>query len=527
MNINNCSKCIYRRDIREDGDAQKQICSRWMNTSENDLCKTETSDYGESPGDNVEPISCELTVCPNYCRFPYDADFYNDIPEDVEPLDFYSNLNNVKEDFKNINGSLKTYVNLPSGLDNVYTCGDLVVPQEGETEIDLPNLPNPDQYQQATEVDTSLNNIGTDWSKVKLSDKLIELYGSSIISSESILVLNDVNNNLVSIPIANNGIQLEDWNPDIVYTEGNLRSMIPDDIGYVDLETIHNETGGVLQNIFGTHTITNMIPKEIEDWLMKRNYSVNFLNPIVPNVDTQEESSSGEQLTCSILNIPCNSPSNMEFATCMNTMMITEDDDDIHMESISNYENLSDLGKPGNKTELDYIEKKIIKFLVLKKEEVIHCFDIVYITDSICSDGFSGNYMRLLSHLFDINSDDENVGQMTHLERSEYSQKMNTISKRLYKYIPNIIYKLIEISDYYVKHKCNDTIHNNTVMLRGIYNSIINNTYNSYSLPSLGIGEFFKSFQDNMVTRVIMLIFIGYIISKLITIFRIDYSINK
>jgi hypothetical protein len=526
MNINNCSKCIYRRDIREDGDSQKQICSRWMNTS-GDLCKTETTDYGDSPGDNNgEPISCELNVCPSYCRFPYQTDLYNDIPEDVDPQDFYSNINNVKDEYKNINGSLKTYVNVPSGLENVYSCGDLVVPQEGDDEIDIPNLPNVGEYGQALEVQSSLNNIGTDWSKVKLSEQLTELYGSSIIPDQNVLVLNDVNGNLVSIPIANNGILLEDWNPNIVYTEGNLRSMIPDDIGYVDLETIHNETGGILQNVFGTHTMANMIPKEIEDWLMKRNYSINFLNPIVPNVVVQEEGSPGE-ITCSILNIPCNSPSNMEFATCMNTMMITDDDDNIHVENISNLEHISDLGKPENKKELDYVEKKIIKFLVLKKEEVIHCMDIVYITDNICSDGFSGNYMRLLSHLFDINSNDENVGQMTPLEKSEYTQKMNVISKRLYKYIPNIIYKLIEISEYYEKHKCNDTIHNNTVMLKGIYNSIINNTYNTYSLPSLGIGEFFKSFQDNMITRIILLIFIAFMFSKISGLFKVQYTINK
>ena len=48
----------------------------------------------------------------------------------------------------------------------------------------------------------------------------------------------------------------------------------------------------------------------------------------------------------------------------------------------------------------------------------------------------------------------------------------------------------------------------------------------SFMMPDLGISDFFIDFKQNILTKVILLAFIAYVISKLVNLFKIQYNIQ-
>tara|TARA_B110000495_G_C22821894_1_gene479758 strand:- start:122 stop:349 length:228 start_codon:yes stop_codon:yes gene_type:complete len=60
----------------------------------------------------------------------------------------------------------------------------------------------------------------------------------------------------------------------------------------------------------------------------------------------------------------------------------------------------------------------------------------------------------------------------------------------------------------------------------GIY-ELFNRFYNSIIYIKESIYNFFESFGDNIVGNSIILLFIGYILGKVIEIFNINYNINR
>ena len=135
----------------------------------------------------------------------------------------------------------------------------------------------------------------------------------------------------------------------------------------------------------------------------------------------------------------------------------------------------------------------------------------------------SSSALELLGYILNLNTqtiDDEN-----------YDNNLKVISERLFKYVSEIISKIISIAEYYEKGKCNGEIHKNTILLKKMYDNL-SKTKNDkiididfFSLD--GIINFFKDFQDNIITKVILLIFIAFIVSQVLSLFKVQYNINK
>ena len=72
-----------------------------------------------------------------------------------------------------------------------------------------------------------------------------------------------------------------------------------------------------------------------------------------------------------------------------------------------------------------------------------------------------------------------------------------------------------------------DRISKKTQLYHKIYNDLfIDSNVLKFELPDLGITEFFKDFNRNIYTKIIILIFIGFIISKIITLFSINVAVK-
>ena len=111
----------------------------------------------------------------------------------------------------------------------------------------------------------------------------------------------------------------------------------------------------------------------------------------------------------------------------------------------------------------------------------------------------------------------------------DFKEDLKIVENRLGKYVPQIIEQIINFSEIYEKKNCAGQISNNTLIMKRLHTKLLNTiipSIESDSFFDIDLGEFFKSFQSNIITKVILLIFIGYILSLFFKLFSIRYRIN-
>lgn len=517
--MNDCNLCRY---IQNESDLNTQSCSKWVKSDNFSLPCTPTNG---NPGDPPGPEdNCQKLECPAHCQYPYTKSVYND---GVIPDNYYDTINQTFPAYKYLNenpNDLDSYVtssinrenikdnlliydneNVPSDLD--LKCGPLFTPQDTGQTIMFPELPSDQELRQTITYNIEYLNRGIDWSSIKRTTKLNSDYSSSINEVDGTVTINDF-----TINIADNGIELEWWDRTPPLTETQLKAPLPQNIKNVQsLENIHSITGGVLSNVFPDHTTNNMVIEEVYDWLMKNN---------LQNESEQASTTTSSRFTMSkFFGITTDEVTNRDFEICINQLMMTEHDDDEYIRRINGYTKLTDLGDPNNRRDLLYVEAKILKFLILDPTKIGDCLDIVYLTDEICEVGLTSNSTKMMGQFLKMNTDN--------VDDANYDDHMRIITKRLLKHLPNIIKKVIEIAEYYEKQKCNAELHKNTKLLKEIYNNLFKQSVIRIDLPSLGLANFFKDFEQNIFTKMLLLIFIAYITTQFIKLFTVNVNLNK
>ena len=496
--MNDCRLCNYMENGND------QTCSK-MVTTDNFNISCNEGDQG-----------CQKMDCPAHCQYPFTKQVYNDADH---PSEHYDNLR-INPSFRYLNNNpemLNTYINNAINSDMVKSellnynaqnvpqnlnlpCGPLLTP-EGEETYNFPELPTENVLRQAIQFNVDYLNQGIDWSAIKRTDRSISEY--NIQATDETILINDY-----TIPVSDNGIELEWWTRDQI-TDDQLKSPLPINLRDNEvLERIHRITGGVLSYVFPEHSVDKMVIEEVYDWLMKNNLS---------QAGSIEEIN--QKFTMSgFFGISTDDVTNRDFETCMNQLMMTEHDDDEYIKRINTYNNLTDLGDPNNRKDLLYVEAKIIKFLIIDPNEIGECLDIVYLTDEICKIGLTSTPTQMMGRFLKMNTDN--------VDDDNYNDKMRIITKRLLKYLPDIIQKIIDISEYYEGNKCNDELHKNTKLLKEIHSNLFLQNNMKIDLPSLGIGEFFKDFEENIYTKIILLIFIAYVVTQFIRLFTVNLNLS-
>ena len=510
--MNDCNFCRY---IVNDTDSSKQTCSKWVKDDEFTVpCRPEGGEPGDPPSSDND--NCMKMECPQHCQYPYTKPAYKEegaleehydnvglfpsysfLNETPDSLDTYisnsTNEDNIKEEYRTYTSST-----VPQGLN--LKCGDLVVP-EGENSIDFPDLPSENELRGSITHTIELQTNGINWGSLKRTDKLNQDYSDQINEAGTEVVINDY-----TIPISENGIELEWWTRSQL-TEEELKSPLPETIrDYQTLEHIHSITGGILEYVFSDHSVENMVTEEIYDWLMKN------------ELETGDgETTQGKFTMASFFGINVDDVTNRDFEICMNQLMMTEHDDDEYLKRINSYQYLTDLGDPNNRKDLLYVEAKITKFLIIDPSDVGDCFDIVYLTDEICETGVTSNATKIMGNFLKLNTD--NVDDET------YDEKMRVLTARLLKFLPKMVEKIIEIAEYYEKQKCSDEIHKSTKLLKEIYSSLFKENTMKLEMPNLGLKEFFRDFQENIFTKGILLIFIAFLVTQFIKLFNVNVNL--
>ena len=158
---------------------------------------------------------------------------------------------------------------------------------------------------------------------------------------------------------------------------------------------------------------------------------------------------------------------------CINKIMMTEHNDAEFIPQIRQFKTMSELGDPKNRKHLFYVQSKIIRFITLDPKDIFKCLDIIYIIpDDLCEIGLTGDSMKVLANLLNLDFD---LSDKTKIKNTK------AVHNVLVKYIPDIVKKIIDISEEYESNKCNGKPHPNTLMMKNIYtNLFVNNNINQY-----------------------------------------------
>ena len=63
--------------------------------------------------------------------------------------------------------------------------------------------------------------------------------------------------------------------------------------------------------------------------------------------------------------------------------------------------------------------------------------------------------------------------------------------------------------------------------VKEIYNNLFSTNILKIDLPSLGVGDFFRDFEENIFTKIILLIFIAYVVTQFIRLFTVNVNLGK
>ena len=203
---------------------------------------------------------------------------------------------------------------------------------------------------------------------------------------------------------------------------------------------------------------------------------------------------------------------------CFNNLFEIEGDNSVNIDKIKSMRHLYELGDSNNMEELMYVENKIKKFILTDPHHISECLDLYNFAQDFCDRGISYELIPLL-------------GKIVNLETSGgegFEENMKVVENRLGKYVPDIVEKLIEISEKYETNNCSD-VSDNTMILKRLHPRIMkkNASHEEYEMPEIDfdVKGFIEGFQTNMLTKTIFLAFLAYIIGKIVSLFSVNYNV--
>ena len=203
---------------------------------------------------------------------------------------------------------------------------------------------------------------------------------------------------------------------------------------------------------------------------------------------------------------------------CFNNLFEIEGDNSVNIDKIKGMRHLYELGDSNNMEELMYVENKIKKFILTDPHHISECLDLYNFAQDFCERGISNELIPLLGKIVNLETDG-GVG---------FEENMKVVENRLGKYVPDIVEKLIEISEKYETNNCSD-VSDNTMILKRLHPRIMkkNASHEEYEMPEIDfdVKGFIEGFQTNMLTKTIFLAFLAYIIGKIISLFSVNYNV--
>ena len=161
---------------------------------------------------------------------------------------------------------------------------------------------------------------------------------------------------------------------------------------------------------------------------------------------------------------------------CFNNLFEIEGDNSVNIDKITSMRHLYELGDSNNMEELMYVENKIKKFILTDPHHISECLDLYNFAQDFCETGISNELLPLLGKIVNLET---NGGE-------GFEENMKVVENRLGKYVPDIVEKLIEISEKYEKNNCSD-VSDNTMILKRLHPRIMkkNASHEEYEMPEI------------------------------------------
>ena len=203
---------------------------------------------------------------------------------------------------------------------------------------------------------------------------------------------------------------------------------------------------------------------------------------------------------------------------CFNELFEIDGDNKVNIEKIKKMKNLYELGDSNNRDELMYVENKIKKFILTDPHHISECLDLYNFAQEFYTTGLTNELIPLLGKIINLETEGGD----------DFEEEMKVVEKRLGKYVPEIVKKIIDISEKYEKNNCSG-LSGNTMILKRLYPRIMkkNASYEEYEMPKIDfdVKGFIEGFQTNMLTKTIFLAFLAYIIGKIVSLFSVNYNV--
>ena len=474
-------------------------------------------------------------MCPVNCFLPYRSEFFN-------------SQETYKEKPSNNNAALvaaQEFIDFHSNPENRYSenkvrsadtfrCGNTYL----NIDDPLPESPSKEMlYSLLSENTYSAYSKGDiKWQKIYPSDllkRIIEL------SQNSLSMTDFTNNNKINIE----GVKLEWYADGNMIDIGDFTNIISNPItrgNYVDEVPEYRVATGEFKRVIFDDIIRSKINDIINNDVASDSEK-EMLGELLVNIDdanlipepaaekrmgfednirelrneTIRETSESVNIDYNItklvhfFTITENDYTNEQLAIDFKNMLDTGDNDEDYINRIKEYTTFEDLGR--NYEDLKYIERKIRKFLGLNIENLVDLFTNVD-TISVCGVGFSEKPMRILLNLLELSHDDE-------VTNADLVYRKRAL-KIIYKFVPNLIKKVLDLSKRIEETKC-DRITNKTEVYFEMYKDLfIESNALKFSLPDLGISDFFEDFTVNIHTKMILLIFIAFTMISIISLLK-------
>ena len=140
-------------------------------------------------------------------------------------------------------------------------------------------------------------------------------------------------------------------------------------------------------------------------------------------------------------------------------------------------------------------------------------------SDYICKVGVSSNAVKVIISFLNMESE---LG-----ENEEINQKIEKVTHEIGKYIPDLIRKIINVSEYFEKNtpECEDVSHN-TKLLKELYSKLFKPTFNIH-FPDFNLSKMIEDISEYPGGQLILLLVFSYIFIQILQLFRINYTIKS
>jgi len=285
-------------------------------------------------------------------------------------------------------------------------------------------------------------------------------------------------------------------------------SLIGDDDAII--QTIRNTT---IKYIPGIEQYLNNIPnyileEEIQLWFEQETLKINIdedmtdeITDIYTNILSSDEYKSFTDIF----------QENHRFKNCMDEILYTGDNDS---NMIENFKTLKLIDYTDE--HYDYITRKLDRLISIRPSDLHSCFSVINLVEKYICNGMISltifNVFNLIVNIFGMNIDLYSIDKTKNPE--EYA-KLTRLLDTIIPKIPAFTKRLVDLSKYFEKKYCNGQVTSTTLILEHAYNDIISKNIDiRYNL--FDDFSFFDDFTKNIYGKIILLLLISFIISKIL-----------